>query len=122
MQECWEQDQNARPKISKISFQLSDERVEKVWSESISYKDSLKKAKLKTRKDDAPRGKLALIFTDVQGSTSLWEHFPDEMSEALATHNDIIRGLLIRNKVSEEISFVALCETIFIFRFTIHKP
>eukprot|EP00755_Sulcionema_specki_P039776 Sspe_Gene.113455::Locus_97697_Transcript_1_1_Confidence_1.000_Length_2610::g.113455::m.113455 len=34
---------------------------------------------------------VALVFTDIQGSTQLWEHCPMGMSQAMAVHNSIIR-------------------------------
>ena len=35
----------------------------------------------------APTGTIVLVFTDVQGSTALWEHVPDAMRDALALHD-----------------------------------
>jgi len=40
---------------------------------------------------DAPTGVVALVFTDVQGSTALWEHGPALMRDALAVHNNVLR-------------------------------
>lgn len=42
----------------------------------------------------APRGELALVFTDVQGSTGLWEHIPAPMRIALDLHNMLLRTRL----------------------------
>ena len=36
-------------------------------------------------------GEAAICFTDIQGSTAVWEAFPNEMKEALKIHNKIIR-------------------------------
>jgi predicted ATPase/class 3 adenylate cyclase len=38
-----------------------------------------------------PSGTVTLLFTDVQGSTRLWEAEPDAMAVALRRHDDIIR-------------------------------
>ncbi|KAE8416613.1 hypothetical protein BDV36DRAFT_259589 [Aspergillus pseudocaelatus] len=43
---------------------------------------------------DAPVGELAIIFTDIKGSTSLWETCPDAMRSAIQIHNDILRRQL----------------------------
>ncbi|KNC53784.1 adenylate/guanylate cyclase [Thecamonas trahens ATCC 50062] len=42
----------------------------------------------------APMGRVALLFTDVQGSTRLWAADPENMSEALWAHNTVIRECL----------------------------
>ncbi|MFL6008929.1 MAG: adenylate/guanylate cyclase domain-containing protein, partial [Rubrobacteraceae bacterium] len=34
---------------------------------------------------------LTFLFTDVEGSTSLWEKNPEAMSEALLRHDEILR-------------------------------
>lgn len=44
----------------------------------------------------APIGRVALVFTDVQGSTALWEHKTDAMRIALEQHNTLMRSLLER--------------------------
>jgi adenylate cyclase len=43
---------------------------------------------------DAPIGELAIIFTDIKQSTSLWETCPDAMRSAIQIHNDILRRQL----------------------------
>ncbi|KAJ9443340.1 Adenylate cyclase [Diplonema papillatum] len=40
---------------------------------------------------DPPEGDVALVFTDIQDSTSLWEKSPEDMDEALQLHNRIMR-------------------------------
>ena len=42
----------------------------------------------------APTGTVALVFTDVQGSTRLWERCPDDMGRALDVHNRVLRALI----------------------------
>jgi len=39
----------------------------------------------------APSGALAFLFTDIEGSTRLWERLPDAMKVALARHDAILR-------------------------------
>ncbi|MES1908234.1 MAG: hypothetical protein MHM6MM_001207 [Cercozoa sp. M6MM] len=46
---------------------------------------------LAARREQAPEGVVALVFTDVQSSTSLWESVSDAMGEALELHDDLMR-------------------------------
>ena len=43
---------------------------------------------------EAPTGQVTLVFTDVQGSTVLWDQVPDGMRESLALHDAIMRETL----------------------------
>src|SRR4051794_13826379 len=38
----------------------------------------------------APTGTVTFLFTDIQGSTALWERWPDAMKLALARHHAIL--------------------------------
>jgi len=40
---------------------------------------------------EPPTGNVTIVFTDVQGSTALWEANPNAMEDALRTHDDIMR-------------------------------
>ena len=40
---------------------------------------------------DLPSGMVTFLFTDIEGSSSLWEHEPDQMRLALARHHAILR-------------------------------
>jgi predicted ATPase/class 3 adenylate cyclase len=42
----------------------------------------------------APTGTVTFLFTDVEGSTRLWEAAPDAMRTALARHDEIVRGVI----------------------------
>ena len=44
-----------------------------------------------------PTGTVTFLFTDVVGSTRLWERYPEAMSEALARHDEILRAVLEGN-------------------------
>ncbi|MGE3312090.1 MAG: adenylate/guanylate cyclase domain-containing protein [Limisphaerales bacterium] len=40
---------------------------------------------------EAPRGTVTFLFTDIVGSTRLWEHHPGAMGEALRRHDALLR-------------------------------
>ncbi len=41
-----------------------------------------------------PLGTVTFLFTDIEGSTRLWESHPDEMAVALARHDEILRDVV----------------------------
>jgi predicted ATPase/class 3 adenylate cyclase len=43
-----------------------------------------------------PTGTVTLLFTDIEGSTRLWEAEPDRMAEALQRHDEIVRAAIGR--------------------------
>src|SRR5690349_7433331 len=43
------------------------------------------------RLDGLPSGTVTFLFTDLEGSTRLWEDFPEAMRHALARHDAILR-------------------------------
>jgi predicted ATPase/class 3 adenylate cyclase len=44
---------------------------------------------------ELPSGTVTFLFTDLEGSTRLWEEYPDAMQEALAEHDDVIRQAVV---------------------------
>jgi class 3 adenylate cyclase len=44
-----------------------------------------------------PSGQVAFLFTDIEGSTTRWEAYPDEMCDAVATHDTILRSVFDRH-------------------------
>src|SRR5258708_2746892 len=43
-----------------------------------------------------PTGTLTFLFTDLEGSTRLWEEHPEAMKDALARHDEIVRAWIDR--------------------------
>src|SRR4051812_34013791 len=41
-----------------------------------------------------PSGTVTFLFTDIEGSTTSWEHQPEAMSTALARHDDLLRAAI----------------------------
>eukprot|EP00817_Percolomonadidae_sp_ATCC50343_P003580 CAMPEP_0117426718 /NCGR_PEP_ID=MMETSP0758-20121206/6755_1 /TAXON_ID=63605 /ORGANISM="Percolomonas cosmopolitus, Strain AE-1 (ATCC 50343)" /LENGTH=709 /DNA_ID=CAMNT_0005212013 /DNA_START=519 /DNA_END=2645 /DNA_ORIENTATION=- len=44
---------------------------------------------------DAPQGEVALVFTDIQDSTKLWEHDQEAMQSAVMIHNRVMREAIL---------------------------
>jgi predicted ATPase/class 3 adenylate cyclase len=44
-----------------------------------------------------PSGTVTFLFTDIEGSTPLWDSFPDAMGAALARHDEILRSAVAAN-------------------------
>ncbi|MCL6508685.1 MAG: adenylate/guanylate cyclase domain-containing protein, partial [Bryobacteraceae bacterium] len=43
---------------------------------------------------ELPVGTVTFLFTDIEGSSKLWEQYPDAMSAALAQHNALLRQVI----------------------------
>ena len=41
-----------------------------------------------------PSGTVTFLFTDIEGSTRLWERAPDAMRAALGRHDSILRSTI----------------------------
>ena len=41
---------------------------------------------------EIPSGTVTFLFTDIEGSTRLWEHHPEQMKTAFARQEAILRG------------------------------
>ena len=44
-----------------------------------------------------PSGTVTFLFTDIEGSTGLWEKHPEAMKDALARHDSILRQAIESN-------------------------
>jgi class 3 adenylate cyclase len=45
---------------------------------------------------ELPDGVVTFVFTDVEGSTRLWEDSPGTMMEALNQHDEVIESVISR--------------------------
>ena len=52
------------------------------------------------RESDLPTGLITYLFTDVQGSTTLWQQFPQEMTDVMARHDSMMRSAVEENRGS----------------------
>ena len=43
---------------------------------------------------ELPTGTVTFLFTDIEGSTKLWERYPNGMKTALARHDEILRAAI----------------------------
>lgn len=43
---------------------------------------------------DLPRGTVTFLFTDIEGSTRLWQAHPESIPRAYARHDDILRAAI----------------------------
>jgi len=41
-----------------------------------------------------PSGTVTFLFTDIEGSTMLWEQNPEAMKSALAEHDSVLKGTI----------------------------
>src|SRR5689334_2777240 len=46
---------------------------------------------------ELPSGVVTFLFTDIEGSTKLWEQYPEAMKSALARHDGILRQAIEAN-------------------------
>jgi class 3 adenylate cyclase len=47
--------------------------------------------------NDLPSGPVTFLFTDIEGSTQLWETHPEDMKDALARHDSILQEAIKSN-------------------------
>ena len=47
---------------------------------------------------ELPQGTVTFLFTDIEGSTQLWERFPEEMKPTMARHDTLLRSCVEQNR------------------------
>ena len=45
-----------------------------------------------------PTGTVTFLFTDIEGSTRLWQDCPTSMQQALSRHDDLLRHVIEMNE------------------------
>ena len=45
----------------------------------------------------SPTGTVTFLFTDIEGSTELWQRDPEAMADALTAHDELIRSVVTRH-------------------------
>eukprot|EP00727_Mastigamoeba_balamuthi_P005985 m51a1_g2005 putative serine threonine kinase (1105) ;mRNA; f:1236473-1242721 len=83
MEQCWDQTPSLRPEFTSI--------IEKLDWASEAMSDILR-GESENNSVVFPRGRIALIFTDIQQSTELWETNSAIMKPALYLHHSIMRA------------------------------
>jgi class 3 adenylate cyclase len=61
-------------------------------TEKASERRATKKKVARRALTDTPTGTVTFLFTDIEGSTALWEDYPTQMDAALARHDEILRA------------------------------
>eukprot|EP00026_Physarum_polycephalum_P000640 Phypoly_transcript_00641.p1 GENE.Phypoly_transcript_00641~~Phypoly_transcript_00641.p1 ORF type:complete len:1297 (+),score=194.44 Phypoly_transcript_00641:293-4183(+) len=89
MRLCWANQAEDRPTVKECRQALEAIPVLENPHEGSSYGSSSLGPLI-----PAPQPPLALVFTDVQSSTELWEMEPRIMMRALTLHNEVLRALI----------------------------
>jgi class 3 adenylate cyclase/tRNA A-37 threonylcarbamoyl transferase component Bud32 len=61
-------------------------------TEGTSGRKSVKRTS--RRRSNIPTGTVTFLFTDIEGSTAMWEDHPDQMQQALARHDEILHAAI----------------------------
>eukprot|EP00727_Mastigamoeba_balamuthi_P005748 m51a1_g1793 putative serine threonine protein (2661) ;mRNA; f:394684-406126 len=85
---CWTAAPESRPEFCDISTTV--DALSKTLQEEITREEVEHVA--------APSGAIALVFTDIKGSASLWEWNASLMKSSLKLHNDILKESLVRHR------------------------
>ncbi|KAL7543686.1 hypothetical protein ACHAXR_012984 [Thalassiosira sp. AJA248-18] len=79
-------------RASARNYQAQDDDSDDDNCTMITKQEALRPSAIKRAKDmTSPGGDVTIIYTDVQGSTSLWESCPSDMKKAQDIHDIIMR-------------------------------
>ncbi|MGB7046898.1 MAG: adenylate/guanylate cyclase domain-containing protein [Candidatus Cybelea sp.] len=62
----------------------------------LPYYETAPERRLASRR--LPRGTVTFVFTDIEGSSTLWERFPDSMRRAIELHDSLIKKTVRVNR------------------------
>jgi len=91
-------DKNPRPNISEADLVMLEALADRI-TRHIQHLEMSMQAGIVTDApgDNGTSDEVTMVFTDVEGSTSLWEADPEAMHVALELHDATIRGLLAKH-------------------------
>eukprot|EP00002_Diphylleia_rotans_P018507 TRINITY_DN3581_c0_g1_i1.p1 TRINITY_DN3581_c0_g1~~TRINITY_DN3581_c0_g1_i1.p1 ORF type:complete len:2533 (-),score=428.58 TRINITY_DN3581_c0_g1_i1:64-7662(-) len=95
----WEQDSSRRPSFKDILSALN--LIESDINPQPSPQQMSDKPPTSSdsgSSNAAFKSKVAIVLTDVHGSASLWSSIPQETSEALSIHNDLVRSCALSHQ------------------------
>ena len=73
--------------VIRVTCRTADGRVKRCQQEQCRLPDD-------GPVDTALTGTITFLFTDLEGSTRLWEQFPEAMKVALGRHDAILRAAI----------------------------
>ena len=92
------------PTLSSLEEAILEQSAELDWhpqeprSESADLDQTRRTADAQGQaRVDIPAGTVTLLFTDIEGSTRMWEQHASAMSAALKRHDQLIRTVLVEN-------------------------
>ena len=59
---------------------------------------------------DQPTGTVTFLFTDIEESTRLWEHYPEAMNSDLARHDALLHAIIAAHGGRVFKTMAALCK------------
>mmetsp|Transcript_10649 Transcript_10649/g.39749 ORF Transcript_10649/g.39749 Transcript_10649/m.39749 type:complete len:1420 (-) Transcript_10649:27-4286(-) len=87
--------ENLEEELNKAKKQYEKAmRQSDVMKERIDYYKSIAESRPRNSLEDAPSGKIAIVFTDVESSTALWMEDSKSMQEAMNLHNILLKNLI----------------------------
>ena len=86
-----------RSRLHAARKKLRERMVDMVEETLREQRPSKDEGFLERVTENLPSGTVTFLFTDIEGSTSLWQQYPEAMKTSLARHDEILRGALESN-------------------------